>query len=55
MIVWHLLKEPTARYRELGPDHYAKHTDRNRKARSHIRQLQALGLDVVVTPREEAA
>jgi transposase len=55
VIVWHLLKEPTARYRELGPDHYAKHTDRNRKARSHIRQLQALGLDVVVTPREEAA
>ena len=55
VIVWHLLKDPSARYRELGPDHYAKHTDRNRKARGHIRQLQALGLDVVVTPREEAA
>ena len=55
VIVWHLLKDPSARYRDLGPDHYAKHTDRNRKARGHIRQLQALGLDVVVTPREEAA
>ena len=55
VIVWHLLKEPTARYRELGSHHYAKHTDRNRKARSHIRQLQALGLDVTVTPKEEAA
>ena len=55
VIVWHLLKDPSARYRDLGPDHYARHTDRNRKARSHIRQLHALGLDVVVTPRKEAA
>jgi transposase len=55
VIVWHLLKDPTARYRDLGPDHYGRHTDRNRKARGHIRQLQALGLDVIVTPRTEQA
>ena len=55
IIVWHLLKDPAARYHDLGPDHYARHTDRNRKARSHLRQLQALGYDVTLTPRENAA
>jgi transposase len=55
VIVWHLLKDPAARYRDLGPDHYARHTDAGRKIRAHIRQLQALGLDVTVTPKEEAA
>lgn len=33
--VWHLLADPAVRYRDLGPDHYAKHTDTNRKARGH--------------------
>jgi transposase len=55
VIVWHLLRDPAARYRDLGPDHYAKHASTGRKIRGHIRQLQALGLDVTVTPREEAA
>jgi transposase len=55
VIVWHLLKNPEARYRDLGPDHYARHADAGRKIRGHIRQLEALGLDVTVTPRKEAA
>ena len=55
VIVWHLLNDPAARYRDLGPDHYARHADTGRKVRGHIRQLQALGLDVTVTPRQEAA
>ncbi|HEX3305974.1 MAG TPA: transposase, partial [Streptosporangiaceae bacterium] len=42
IIVWHLLKDPAARFTDLGPDHYAKHTDTNRKARNHKRQLEAL-------------
>ena len=54
VIAWHLLNDPAARYRDLGPDHYARHADRNRKARSHLRQLQALGYDVTLTPREAA-
>jgi transposase len=54
VIVWHLLKDPAARYTDLGPDHYAKHADTSRKTRGHIRQLEALGYDVVVTPREAA-
>jgi transposase len=55
VIVWHLLSDPSARYADLGPGHYAKHADRSRKTRGHIRQLQALGYDVVITPRAEQA
>ena len=50
----HLLKDPAARFTDLGPDHYARHTDTNRKARNHKRQLEALGYDVILTPREAA-
>lgn len=55
IIVWHLLKDPSARYADLGTDHYARHTDRNRKTRNHKRQLEALGYDVILTPRTGAA
>jgi hypothetical protein len=54
IIVWHLLKDPATRFTDLGPDHYAKHTDTNGKARNHKRQLEALGYDVILTPREAA-
>ena len=55
VIVWHLLNDPAARYRDLGPDWHARHTDRSRKARNARRQLEALGYDVVITLREDAA
>jgi transposase len=54
VIAWHLLADPAARFTDLGPDHYARHTDKNRKARGHKRQLEALGYDVILTPREAA-
>jgi transposase len=54
IIVWYLLADPAARYRDLGPDHYARHTDTNRKAHGHKRQLEALGYDVILTPRQAA-
>ena len=54
IIAWHLLKNPAARFADLGPDHYARHTDTNRKARGHKRQLEALGYDVILTPRQAA-
>ena len=54
IIVWHLLNDPAARFTDLGPDYYARHTDTNRKARNHKRQLEALGYDVILTPREAA-
>jgi hypothetical protein len=55
IIIWHLLSDPQARYRELGPDHYASRASRDKKIRNHIRQLQALGLEVTVTDGEQAA
>ena len=39
-----------ARFRDLGPGWHERKTDRDRKIRSHLRQLQALGLDVTITP-----
>jgi transposase len=55
VIVWHLLNDPAARYRDPGPDWHARHTDRSRKARNARRQLEALGYDVIITLREDAA
>src|SRR5712671_6185433 len=34
---WHLLSDPTARYRDLGPDWHATHVNRDKKIRSHLR------------------
>jgi transposase len=50
VIVWHLLAEPTARYRDLGADWYASRIDKGKKARNHIRQLEALGFTVTLAP-----
>jgi len=41
-IVWHLLSDPAARYRDLGPDFYASRISRDKKIRTHIRGLTAL-------------
>jgi transposase len=49
-IIWHLLANPEARFADLGPDWHARQGDRDRKIRAHLRQLQALGLDVTITP-----
>jgi transposase len=49
VIVWHLLNDPAARYTDLGPSWHEKKTDRDKKIRGHLRQLQALGLQVTVT------
>jgi transposase len=50
VIIWHLLADPAARFADLGPDYYASRTDKDKKIRNHIRQLQALGMDVTITP-----
>ena len=55
VIIYHLLASPAARYHDLGPDHYDTRTDRDRKIRNHVRQLQALGLDVTLAPAGQAA
>ena len=50
VIVWHLLADPTARFHDLGADFYTNRTDTDHKTRNHIRQLQALGFTVTLTP-----
>jgi transposase len=50
VIVWHLLASPEARFTDLGPGWHERKGDRDRKIRAHLRQLQALGLDVTLTP-----
>jgi transposase len=49
VIIWHLLANRHARFTDLGPSHYQRHIDQHRKARSHIRQLEALGYTVTLT------
>jgi transposase len=49
VIIWHLLASPEARYADLGPGYYERHTDKNKKTRSHIRQLEALGYTVTLS------
>jgi transposase len=55
IIVWHLLSDPAARYRDLGPDWHDTRVNRDKKIRSHIRGLQALGLTIAITADEQAA
>jgi transposase len=50
VIVWHLLADPAARYADLGAGYYASRIDKGKKARNHIRQLEALGFTVTLTP-----
>jgi transposase len=49
IIIWHLLADPEARYTDLGADWHERKTDRDKKIRGHLAQLQALGLQVTVT------
>ena len=49
VIVWHLLADPAARYHDLGAGYYTSRIDNNRKMRTHIRQLEALGYTVTLT------
>ncbi len=55
VIIFHLLADRTARFHDLGPGYYDTHLDRQRKIRNHIRQLEALGLTVTLTPAESTA
>jgi transposase len=49
VIIWHLLNDPQARYADLGPGYHETRTDKNKRTRNHIRQLEALGYTVTIT------
>jgi transposase len=44
------LADPTARFNDLGPDYYTTRVITERKLRSHINQLTALGYRVTLEP-----
>jgi hypothetical protein len=50
VIVWHLLSDPDARYHDLGADFYDNRINPERKKRSHVQQLEALGYTVTLNP-----
>ena len=50
IIVWHLLADPTVRYRDLGAGFYDTRINAERRKRNHVRQLEALGYRVTLEP-----
>ena len=49
-IVWQLLRDPEARFHDLGPCFYDTRVNRNRKLRNHIREIEYLGFRVTIAP-----
>lgn len=52
--IWHLVKDPDARYRDLGPDYYEKRKDPAKQAANYKGRLERLGYAVTLTPLEPA-
>jgi transposase len=50
VIIWHLLQNLDAPFRDLGADYFSRHIDPDTKKRGHVRQLEALGYTVTLTP-----
>jgi transposase len=50
VIIWHLLQDPDARFHDLGADHFSRRINPDTSKRSHVRQLEALGYEVTLTP-----
>ncbi|MBV8180436.1 MAG: IS110 family transposase [Mycobacterium sp.] len=50
VIVWHLLSDEQAAFTDLGADHFTRHVNSETKKRNHIRQLEALGYTVTLSP-----
>jgi transposase len=50
VIAWHLLADPDAQFHDLGSGFYAARIDPERRKRTHVRQLEALGYTVTLQP-----
>jgi transposase len=50
VIAWHLLSDPDPRFHDLGPGYHAARIDPERRKRTHIRELEALGYTVTLMP-----
>jgi transposase len=53
--VWHLIKDPDARYRDLGADYYERRKDTRKQVAGHVRRLERLGFQVTLTPCDQSA
>jgi transposase len=50
VIIWHVLRDPDAHYRDLGIDHHDRYVNTAALTRGHVRQLEALGYKVTLQP-----
>ena len=50
VVIWHLLANPEARFRDLGPDYHTQRIHTERRLRNHIAQLTAMGYQVTLEP-----
>jgi transposase len=50
VIIWHLLSNPAARFRDLGSDYHTTRMAVERRLRNHITQLTAMGYRVSIEP-----
>jgi transposase len=50
VIIWHLLSNPAARFRDLGPDYHTNRVAVERRIRNHIAQLTGMGYRVTLEP-----
>jgi transposase len=50
VVVWHLLDDPTARFVDLGSDFYERRVNKDRRTHDLVRQLMALGHEVILNP-----
>jgi transposase len=49
-VIWHLLSNPDAHFRDLGADYFDRALDPDRARRTHVRALEAQGFTVTLTP-----
>jgi transposase len=50
IIIWNLLSDPAARFTDLGYGYYQARTDKDKKIKNHIRQIEALlGHPITIT------
>jgi transposase len=50
VIVWHLLADPNARFRDLGPEHYTNRVATRRRVNNYVAQLTGMGYRVTLEP-----
>ena len=50
VIIWNMLNDPTARFRDLGADYHTTRINTERRTRNHVTQLMAMGYRVTLEP-----